>query len=145
MKEQSDHSHKSFLRRYSLVIAALLLAAVMVGGSLWYVRHKEAAEEAARKSFDPSTVLPSPVAPSESQTAFTAATLKAHDGQNGNKCYVAVKGIVYEIKDSAYWQNGKHTPSNGQGFCGADMTEVIKQAPHGETMLERLSKVGTYE
>jgi predicted heme/steroid binding protein len=58
---------------------------------------------------------------------------------------VAVKGTVYEIKDSKYWQNGEHTPSSGQGICGADMTEVIKGAPHGESMLERLPKVGTYQ
>ncbi len=72
----------------------------------------------------------------------TQADLAAADGKNGNKCYVAVDGTVYEIKGVEEWQNGEHTTSNGKASCGGDMSSVINQSPHGKRVLDQLTKVG---
>ncbi len=73
----------------------------------------------------------------------TQAELAKNDGKDGTKCYVAVSGTVYEVsEDSPYWQNGSHTTSEGQASCGRDLTEAIKQAPHGTSKLDQLTTIG---
>ena len=128
--------------RFPLVTFALILAVGMVGASFYFAHRAKTA--VGTTDFDTSKVLPQPVSMPTSTKVFTADTLKEYDGQNGHACYVAVKGTVYEIKDNSYWQNGKHVPSDGRGYCGADMTNVITQSPHGESVLSTLPKVGTY-
>jgi predicted heme/steroid binding protein len=136
---------RAAIKRYPLVFVALLLAVGLVGGAAFYVNNRNQAAVASQQNFDPSSVLPQPVPQPEATTIYTAASIKDYDGQNGHKCYVAVKDTVYEIKDNAYWKDGKHTPSGGRGYCGGDMTEIIKQSPHGESVLESLPKVGIYK
>jgi len=136
-----------FARRYPVVVFALVLAVGMVGASLAFAYKANKSVFSSSGGFDTSKVVPQPVSmPSKtpSQT-FTADSIKQYNGQNGQPCYVAVKGTVYEIKDSSYWKEGKHTPSNGQGYCGADMTETIKKSPHGEAILGSLSQVGVFK
>jgi predicted heme/steroid binding protein len=154
MEEQDTshtHPHKhvgaqvGVLRRYRLLIGAVLLALLLVGGALGYSQYRNRQADPVSGEFDPATVLPAPVSQPESKTVYSTETLKEFDGKDGKKCYVAVKGAVYEIKDSNYWQNGQHTPSAGQGVCGGDMSEVIKGSPHGESILQRLPKVGIYQ
>lgn len=130
------------LRRYGLLLGAILLSLALVGGAVAYSQYRKREADPAGQAFDPSTVLPAPVSQPEATTAYTSEMLKEFDGKDGRKCYVAVKGVVYEIKDSNYWKNGEHTPSAGQGACGGDMTEAIKGSPHGESILQRLPKVG---
>jgi predicted heme/steroid binding protein len=139
---KSERKRGGVFRRYSLLFGALLLAVVLVGGALGYSQYRKRQNDPVAGEFDPSTVLPAPVTQPEAKTVYTAETLKEFDGKDGHKCYVAVKGTVYEIKDSNYWKQGQHTPSGGQGICGADMSEIIKGSPHGESILQRLPKVG---
>lgn len=75
-------------------------------------------------------------------TPVTVAQLEAGDGKDGRPCLVAVDGTVYLIEDFTLWQDGEHTTSEGQAYCGADMSEVIRQAPHGTDKLELLDEVG---
>jgi predicted heme/steroid binding protein len=82
---------------------------------------------------------------SGSNKSISKAELAAADGKDGSDCFVAVDGTVYEIKDSSLWQNGQHTPSNGEGYCGADMSAAINQSPHGKSKLEQLNEVGRLE
>jgi predicted heme/steroid binding protein len=70
-------------------------------------------------------------------------TLSKQDGKDGNKCWVAVDGQVYDTAGISEWQNGEHVPSNGQAKCGEDLTEVISQSPHGKEVLGKLSQIGT--
>lgn len=142
---QRARRRKPLIKRYPLIIAAIVLAVFIVGGAVTYSLNRNQAVVEGGQDFDPSSVLPAPVSQPESSTVYTAETIKAFDGKDGNKCYVAVKKVVYEIKDSSYWKNGEHTPSAGQGMCGADMTEVIGQSPHGESILGRLPQVGIFE
>lgn len=67
--------------------------------------------------------------------------LASFDGKNGNKCYVAVSGRVYEIKNSSLWVDGIHTESEGEASCGRDLTSVIRRAPHGVSILTSSPKV----
>jgi predicted heme/steroid binding protein len=132
-----------FLRRYSLVVFALLLGLGLIGASLAFA-HK--ASSNGGSGFDVSRVLPVSMPSAGANSAvFTAQTIKQYDGKDGHLCYVAVKGTVYEIKNNQYWQKGKHVPSDGQAYCGADLTNVISKSPHGESVLSQLPKVGTYK
>jgi len=58
---------------------------------------------------------------------FTAEELAKYDGQNGNRAYVAYKGTVYDVTESAMWPEGDH---EGMHSAGRDMTEDHEDAPH---------------
>lgn len=76
---------------------------------------------------------------------ITKQQLQDANGKDGKPCYVALDNIVYEIKQGNKWQNGEHTTSEGQAYCGMDGTEVIKKSPHGKSVLSLLTKVGTLQ
>jgi len=131
-------------RRMPVVTFAIILAIGMVGTSVYFANKTQKATTLG--SFDTTTVLPpTPVSMPTPSRAFSAETIKQFNGQDGQPCYVAVNGTVYEIKDNNYWKTGEHTPSGGRGYCGADMSNVISQSPHGESVLGGLPKVGTYQ
>lgn len=71
--------------------------------------------------------------------------LEVADGKDGNDCYVAIDGEVYEIKNSSLWVDGEHTTSSGQSKCGEDNTEALEKAPHGAFKLDspKVTKIGT--
>ena len=75
--------------------------------------------------------------------AISQAELAKNNGKNGSKCWVAVNGTVYDVSSSREWRNGQHPASDGVAFCGADMSDVIGQAPHGSGVLGELPKIGT--
>lgn len=136
---------KAFVRRYPLVVFALVIAIGMVSFSYVYSRGNGSTGSLAAGSFDTSRVLPQPVSIPAQSRSFTADSIKQYDGKNGHQCYVAVKGVVYEIKDNSYWQNGQHTPSNDLAYCGADLTNVLGKSPHGDSVLSQLPKVGVFK
>lgn len=71
---------------------------------------------------------------------FTKEELKKYDGQNGNPAYVAVNGIVYDVTNVPAWKDGKH-----HGYkAGVDLSEEIKNSPHGLKVLDKLPIVGKY-
>jgi|GEM_PF-505900 len=136
---------KRLITRFPLLFAALVLAVAMISGSLAYATNKK--DVAANGGFDTSKVLPQAVTipPSSPNKEFTADTIKQYDGKEGRKCYVAVKGVVYEIASKGQWQEGQHSPSSGQAYCGADLSDTIGKSPHGSSKLEELPVVGTYK
>jgi predicted heme/steroid binding protein len=73
---------------------------------------------------------------------ISRSRLEKFDGKDGRLCYVAVDGIVYEIKDSPLWVDGEHITSGGRAHCGKELSEVINQAPHGKKILQILPIVG---
>ena len=73
-----------------------------------------------------------------SEGEFTPEELKSFDGQEGRKTFVALDGIVYDMDSSRPWKNGKHA----RHLAGEDLTEAIKQAPHGVDKLEGFPSVG---
>jgi predicted heme/steroid binding protein len=148
-----EHKHstatkkRGLFKRFPLVVFALVIAVVMIGGSLLYANQKKQDTAKNNGGLDTAKILHQPVTipPSAPNKEFTAETIKQYDGQDGHKCYVAVKGVVYEIAGKTQWQNGQHQPSSGQAYCGADMTSEIDKAPHGDSKLQELPKVGTFK
>lgn len=72
---------------------------------------------------------------SEAANQVTSTQLRNADGKNGNLCYVAISGTVYEIRNSSLWVDGIHTKSGGSARCGLDLTTEIRRAPHGVSIL----------
>ncbi len=70
--------------------------------------------------------------------AFTRAELSKYDGQNGNKAYVAVDGKVYDVTNVGTWHNGQHQSHK----AGIDLTNVMKNSPHGTRILKGMPVVG---
>lgn len=77
--------------------------------------------------------------------SISTQQLKDASGKDGKPCYVALDGIVYEIKQGNKWKEGEHTTSEGQAYCGMDGTDVIKKSPHGKSILSLLTKIGTLQ
>lgn len=78
-------------------------------------------------------------------TNITKAQLASNNGLNGAKCWIAHEGKVYDASNNSQWKNGEHTPSRGQAKCGQDLTEVLKQAPHGTEVFRELTLVGNLQ
>ncbi|MDY0328040.1 MAG: 2-oxoacid:acceptor oxidoreductase subunit alpha [Arcobacteraceae bacterium] len=73
---------------------------------------------------------------------MTLNELKQYNGTNGTKAYIAYKGVVYDVTQSDFWQNGDH---EGIHTAGEDLTEALAHAPHGEEVFKRFPVVGKLE
>ena len=51
---------------------------------------------------------------------FTLEELAEYDGTDGQPAYVAYKGIVYDVTESAMWGDGDH---EGMHTRGRDLTD----------------------
>ena len=122
-----------FNQKSKLIISILSIALslVVIAGALVWRSDKLSSDVVSEQSKTQST-------------NYDARQLSEADGKDGRDCLVAVEGTVYKIVDSDLWKDGQHTTSNGLAYCGADLTEALKQSPHGKTKLEQLEKVGTY-
>lgn len=58
---------------------------------------------------------------------FTLEELKSFDGTGGTPAYVAYKGVVYDVTESAMWGDGDHEGEHG---AGRDLTTEHDDAPH---------------
>lgn len=78
----------------------------------------------------------------EPERTFTEEELSQYNGKDGNPAYVAVDGVVYDFTELGGWAEGTH---NGYE-AGQDLTEEIKEiSPHGLSVLDRATVVGTLE
>ena len=76
----------------------------------------------------------------EATLELTLEELSEYDGKDGNRAYVAVEGVIYDVTDLDEWQNGMH---NGVE-AGNDLTdEIMNQSPHGTSTLSQAEVVGT--
>lgn len=71
---------------------------------------------------------------------FTKAELARFNGEDGTPAYVAIAGTVYDVTNIPQWAAGKHHGN----VAGKDLTEAIKQSPHGDSVLGMLPVVGKY-
>jgi predicted heme/steroid binding protein len=69
---------------------------------------------------------------------FTKEELKKYDGSEGI-AYVAYGGKVYDVSHSFHWKRGTYQVTHR---AGCDLTEALKQAPHGPDMLDKFPIVG---
>ena len=58
---------------------------------------------------------------------FTLEDLSEYDGRDGRPAYVAFEGVVYDVTESAMWDEGDH---EGQHQAGRDLTAEHEDAPH---------------
>lgn len=58
---------------------------------------------------------------------FTLEELAKHNGREGQKAYVAYKGVVYDVTESSMWGDGDH---EGTHSAGHDLTSEHDDAPH---------------
>lgn len=70
---------------------------------------------------------------------FTEKDLAKYNGKNGKPAYIAYNGKVLNVSASFLWKDGKHQVLHE---AGTDLTEALKQAPHGENVLKRFPVVG---
>lgn len=66
-------------------------------------------------------------------------TLAQCDGKEGRPACFAYKGKIYDASRSPMWKEGVHMRRHD---AGADLTEMLSQAPHGEDCVMRLPEVG---
>ncbi len=65
---------------------------------------------------------------------MTKQELSKYNGKNG-----AYQGKIYDVSESFLWKNGKHQVFHQ---AGEDLTDALKDAPHGQDMLERVPLIG---
>lgn len=65
--------------------------------------------------------------------------LTAYDGKEGRPAYVAHAGKIYDVTPSRLWKEGLHM---GRHNAGTDLTEALKQAPHGLEKVAAMREVG---
>jgi len=82
--------------------------------------------------------LKSPVALCLSRE-LTPEQLFPFDGKEGRPAYIAYKGIIYDITNSRLWKNGQHMMKH---HAGTDLSEMLKQAPHGDDKVLAMPQVG---
>lgn len=70
---------------------------------------------------------------------FTTEELKQYDGsQKGSPIYFAYKGKVYDVTNHPLFIDGIHF----EHYAGCDLTDYMKDSPHGDEVLEKLKVVG---
>lgn len=102
----------------------------------------EVASEAASEMKDAASTVgadvSSEIAQMVDESVFTLDELAEYNGKDGAKAYIAVDGVVYDVSDSKAWKDGMHN-----GFeAGKDLSEEMRNAPHGLSKLDNLKKVG---
>lgn len=116
-----------FLIFILITVLAVLLLTTACGG----------ATPSTTKAAGPTTAGGSSV--SVTEKTFTADELAAFDGKNGNKAYIAVNDVVYDVTAVAEWGSKLHA---GKFVAGKDYSAEIKKAPHGVEKLLTAVKIG---
>jgi predicted heme/steroid binding protein len=68
--------------------------------------------------------------------------LRTCDGKEGRPALIAYAGKVYDVTDSFLWMGGRHQAMHESG---KDLTDVLREAPHGADLLDRVPMVGRLE
>lgn len=115
------------------VIAALLIIGIAIHLLVPYALNVPIPIEDSSKVSETLT--------DSARETFTVEELSDYNGQDGNKAYVAYKGVVYDISAHPKWTNGMH---NGN-IAGTDLTNEISKSPHGPSKFDSLEIVGVME
>ena len=70
---------------------------------------------------------------------LTPEELASCDGKEGRPAYFAFEGKIYDATESRLWKQGVHV---GRHNAGSDLTEALKQAPHGQEKVSAMRHVG---
>ena len=69
----------------------------------------------------------------------TLDELSNFDGKEGRPAHIVYKGIIYDVTKSKLWKNGSHVMKH---TAGNDLTEMLKNAPHGEDKIHAMPQEG---
>ncbi len=75
----------------------------------------------------------------ERKHALTANELAQFDGREGRTAYIAYEGHIFDVSESKLWEEGVHF---GKHRAGLDLSNYLKQAPHGREKLFPLPIMG---
>lgn len=70
---------------------------------------------------------------------MTTDELALCDGKEGRPSYFAFNGRIYDATGSRLWKEGSHV---GRHLAGFDLSDALKQAPHGEEKIGSIPVVG---
>ena len=70
---------------------------------------------------------------------FTVDNLLYFNGKEDQAAYIAYKSKIYDVTKSEFWKDGVHF---GRHKAGTDLTEILKQAPHGEDKIFDMPLIG---
>lgn len=71
---------------------------------------------------------------------MTVDELASYDGKEGRPAYFAFEGRIYDATGSSLWKEGNHV---GRHLAGFDLSDALKQAPHGDEKLGSTPAVGS--
>ncbi len=77
----------------------------------------------------------------DEEKRITQEELKARDGSEGT-AYICYRGRIIDVSGSKLWKGGRHM---NRHTAGADLTQELQSAPHGEEVLDRYPQVGSLE
>lgn len=70
--------------------------------------------------------------------AFTLQQLALRNGRDREEIWIAYKGVIYDAGKSRLWRSGRHY----EHWAGQDLTDELVNAPHTESVFDRLTVVG---
>jgi predicted heme/steroid binding protein len=124
-----------------IILIIILVVIILVSAIAGYLLLRNSGSSQANQSKQSNDKQSSNSNQGQSQGIRLDEVAK-HTGKDGNSCWVAVDGTVYEISGFVLWVEGEHKPSGGRAKCGKDLSEVIKQSPHGKSKLKLLKEIG---
>ncbi|MFD3002170.1 cytochrome b5 domain-containing protein [Pontibacter toksunensis] len=69
---------------------------------------------------------------------YTLQQLASRNGQDRDDIWVAYKGVIYDVRKSRMWRDGKHY----EHWAGQDLTEELADAPHNANVFDKFEAVG---
>jgi len=75
----------------------------------------------------------------EGKQDLTSGELAQFDGREGRPAYVAHDGSIYDVTKGKFWKDGSHMKKHPAGM---DLTDAIRQAPHGTEKIDAMPLVG---
>ncbi|ARS36631.1 cytochrome b5 domain-containing protein [Pontibacter actiniarum] len=69
---------------------------------------------------------------------YTLQQLALRNGQDREEIWVAYLGVIYDVRKSRLWRDGKHY----EHWAGQDLTEELQDAPHNANVFDKFEAVG---
>ncbi|RIJ37275.1 cytochrome b5 domain-containing protein [Pontibacter oryzae] len=69
---------------------------------------------------------------------YTLQQLALRNGQDRDEIWVAYLGVIYDVRKSRMWRDGKHY----EHWAGQDLTEELRDAPHNANVFDKFEVVG---
>ena len=114
-----------------LLCLKILLFLIMVGSALCVVLYIGPRLKNKARSYNDTP-----------QDELTTETLPDFDGKNNRQAFIAYRGKIYDVSASPLWKNGSHM---GRHAAGYDLSEELKQAPHGEDKVLAMPEIGSLQ